>query len=70
MNGWRASSKRINDNLDLPGALALTWRVAKSGAPAHVKLEVVREFDKVFGLGLDTATQTYQVPDEVTGPGP
>ena len=52
---------RVNDNLDLPGALSLTWRLAKGDAPDRVKLEIVREFDKVLGLGLDTGNQTYEV---------
>ena len=58
---------RVNDNLDLPGALSLTWRLAKSDASDRVKLEIVREFDKVLGLGLDTGNQTHEVTAEVTG---
>ena len=59
--------ERVNNNLDLPGVLAITWRLARSDVPDGVKLELVREFDKVLGLGFDTVAQTYEVADDVTG---
>ena len=57
--------ERANDNLDLPGALALTWELVRFDLPGQVKLEVLSEYDKVLGLGLREVTDAYQVPDDV-----
>jgi cysteinyl-tRNA synthetase len=57
--------KRIDDNLDLPGALALTWKLARADLPGQTKLEIVREFDQVLGLRLGSGGDEYRVPAEV-----
>ena len=57
--------ERATDNLDMPGALALTWKMARSGLPSQVKVDLLRRFDKVLGLGLDDVSNAYTVPDEV-----
>ena len=57
--------ERVNDNLDLPGALRLAWKVSRSDLSPRLKLQILREFDSVLGLGLDQVTEAYRVPDEV-----
>ena len=57
---------RANDNLDMPGALALTWKMVRSDLPAHWKRQTLRDFDRVLGLDLDrTVAEDYAVPDDV-----
>ena len=43
--------KRINDDLDMPGALAVLWELIRDER-ATGKVETVRKMDKVFGLDL------------------
>lgn len=44
----------LNDDLNLPEALAQTWKLIDDPAiPAADKLATIREFDKVLGLTLD-----------------
>ncbi|KKU44892.1 MAG: Cysteine-tRNA ligase [Microgenomates group bacterium GW2011_GWA2_46_7] len=45
--------ERIQDDLDLPGALAVTWEVAKSNIPGRDKAELLADFDRVLGLKLN-----------------
>ena len=47
---------RLDDDLDLPGGLAVLWGMAKSSLPSRSKLELLREWDTVLGLDLDRAT--------------
>jgi len=47
---------RINDDLDIPGALALMWTGLKDN---KLDYKTLIEFDKTLGLGLDN------IPDEV-----
>ncbi|MDA1227623.1 MAG: cysteine--tRNA ligase [SAR202 cluster bacterium Casp-Chloro-G4] len=56
---------RVNDNLDLPGALALTWEMARSDMPGQAKLAAMKRFDAILGMDLDSAERTYKVPQEV-----
>ena len=58
----------INDDLDLPKALALTWDLMKDDAiSAADKRATVLDFDKVFGLNLADfkATAEDDAPAEV-----
>ena len=57
--------QRIDDNLDLPGALALTWKLVRADLPHQTKLEIVREFDYVLGLRLGSVGDEYRVPAAV-----
>ena len=57
---------RVNDNLDMPGALAMTWRLVRSGLPAGVKLGVLSKYDEVLGLGLFAVSQADMVPGAVS----
>lgn len=59
--------ERISDDLDLPGALAVVWEVAKSNIPGTDKAEILAEFDRVLGVGIgNSAIQQFsETPKEV-----
>jgi cysteinyl-tRNA synthetase len=42
----------INDDLNMPRALALTWELVKSDLPPSTKKATILEFDRVLGLRL------------------
>ncbi|MGC9048859.1 MAG: cysteine--tRNA ligase [Patescibacteria group bacterium] len=42
----------INDDLDIPRALAITWDLVKSNLPNSTKIASLFKFDKVLGLKL------------------
>jgi cysteinyl-tRNA synthetase len=50
---------RINSDLNLPRALALTWELVRSDLPAPAKKATLLEFDRVLGLRLSE----WQPPD-------
>ena len=63
---WRSRFvDRVSDDLDLPGALALTWELVRSELPGQLKLQIVRDYDKVLGLALDNVVDAYHVPRDV-----
>ena len=65
---WRGRLlERANDNLDMPGALALTWEAAHSDLPAGEKLAVIRDFDRLLGLDLADVRERYRVSAETLG---
>ncbi len=45
-------TREINDDLNMPRALAITWDVLKSDLPPATKKATLLEFDRVLGLGL------------------
>ncbi len=52
----------INDDLNMPVAMSVIWDMMRSnGISSNDKLELVKDFDKVFGLNLD---QTVKNPIE------
>ena len=56
----------INDDLNMPRALALTWDLLRSDLPEDVKKATVVEFDKVLGLRLEEwKPAVIDVPAEV-----
>ena len=58
---------QVNDDLNMPRALALTWDLAKSDLPSSAKKATLLEFDRVFGLRLaDWQPATEVVPSEIT----
>ena len=64
---WRqAFLDRVNDDLDMPGALALTWAMTRCGLPDHAKLSLLLEFDGVLGMGLAGSVESWSVPEHVT----
>ena len=58
--------ERLNDNLDMPGALALTWEMARTDLPGAAKLEILFRFDEVLGLGFERAGNISPIPTEVS----
>lgn len=45
-------TQEINDDLNLPRALAVTWELVKSDLPPAVKKATLLQFDRVLGLRL------------------
>ncbi len=61
-----AFQERINDDLNMPRALALTWDLLGSDLPAGVKKGTILQFDRVFGLGLaDWQPKEAMIPPEI-----
>ena len=60
---WRGRFNDALDNdLDMPRALGITWEMARSDLPGGSKLALLLEFDRVFGLGLDAVPGRYPLP--------
>jgi cysteinyl-tRNA synthetase len=61
--------EKINDDLNMPQALAVLQEVLKTSLPPADKLATVLDFDKVLGLGLDdvlhSVADTVEIPQEV-----
>jgi cysteinyl-tRNA synthetase len=55
---WAAAS----DDLGMPRALAIAWRVARSRLPAQVKRELLMDFDRLLGLDLVRAETEAEPP--------
>jgi cysteinyl-tRNA synthetase len=56
----------INDDLNLPRALAVAWEALRGDLPAAVKRATLLRFDTVLGLGLaDWAPRVVAVPADV-----
>ena len=53
----------INNDLDIPQALALTWELMKDNSisPADKRATVI-DFDRVLGFGLDSFTPITDIP--------
>jgi cysteinyl-tRNA synthetase len=45
---------QINDDLNLPRAMAVTWDLVRSDVPAATKQATLWQFDRVLGLQLST----------------
>ena len=45
-------TEEINDDLNMPRALALAWETLRGDLPGAVKRATLARFDEVFGLGL------------------
>ena len=57
---------QINDDLNMPRALALTWELVKSDLPGPAKKATLLEFDQILGLDLATWQPTAEaVPEEI-----
>lgn len=57
----------INDDLNTPRALALTWELTRADLPPATKKATLLQFDRVFGLDLAHWQPTAAaVPDEIT----
>ncbi len=55
----------VENDLDMPGALALTWELVRSELPGQAKMALLLEFDQIYGLDLDQVPQEYQLPEPV-----
>jgi cysteinyl-tRNA synthetase len=58
---WEAAA----NDLDLPVALATTWRVARSGLPLQVKRDLLLDFDRLLGLDLQRAEPLPEASTEI-----
>jgi cysteinyl-tRNA synthetase len=55
----------INDDLDTPKALALTWQIVKDKKiSAKDKIKLIADFDKIFGLDLFKEKEK-EIPKEI-----
>jgi cysteinyl-tRNA synthetase len=59
----RRFAEALADDLDMPRALAVVWRLVRSDAPAALKARLLREWDAV--LGLELFAQPREVPEAV-----
>lgn len=57
----------INDDLNMPNALAIVWDLVKSDYPKSAKLESLYKMDKVLGLNLKEVQEKkpLEIPEEV-----
>ncbi len=66
VDDWRGKFReRLEDDLDLPGALALTWDMVRSELPGPAKRSLLLEFDEIFGLDLGQVPEAYAIPATV-----
>ncbi len=57
----------VNDDLNVPRALAVAWEALRGDLPPAVKRATLLQFDRVFGLGLAAwAPRQETAPDAVT----
>ena len=58
---WEAAS----DDINVPGALAVAWRVARSKLPGEVRRELLMDFDRFLGLDLMAVDERADLPAEI-----
>ncbi len=58
---WEA----VDSDLNLPGALAITWEMVRSSLPGRAKMGLLLEFDEMFGLDLHQAPVANSVGEEI-----
>jgi cysteinyl-tRNA synthetase len=59
---------KISDDLAMPEAMAIVWKMMKSDLSPEDKWATLLDFDKVLGLGLeisDLKSQISEIPEEV-----
>ncbi len=54
----------INDDINLPQALAVVWDLLNSNCPSGAKKKTLLKFDEVLGLGLNKIKQV-KIPKEI-----
>ena len=63
---WRGRFwEAVDNDLDLPRALGITWEMVRSPLRDQAKLALLLEFDGVLGLGLEGVKGGYELPSEV-----
>ena len=56
----------VEDDLNMPEALAVVWAVVKSNIPGPDKYDLLIDFDKVLGLGLgEIPNSKFPIPNEI-----
>lgn len=56
----------VNNDLNIPQALAIVWDLVRSDYPTSAKAESLLKMDQVLGLGLkDYVSKPREIPDEV-----
>ena len=56
----------MNDDLNVPRALAVAWEALRGDVPPAQKRATLAKFDRVFGLALERWTPREEaIPDEV-----
>ena len=60
---WNAAANGLN----IPAALGVAWRVARSRLPGSIKRELLLDFDRLLGLDLAKVERTADLPAEITG---
>ncbi len=55
----------VGDDLNLPRALAVAWRVARSRLPGTIKRELLMDFDRVLALEILRPEPIQAIPPEV-----
>ncbi|MFQ5471739.1 MAG: glycosyltransferase, partial [Dehalococcoidia bacterium] len=58
---WNAAA----DDLNIPSALAIAWRVARSRWPLAIKRDLLIDFDRLLGLDLLRADPVPEVSSEI-----
>lgn len=57
---------QVNDDLNMPRALAVTWELARSALPDSTKKATIQEFDRILGLRLaDWSPSEEIIPAEI-----
>lgn len=56
--------EKVNDDLNMPEAVAVVWNIIKSDLEESVKLATILEIDKVLGLKIEEKIG-FEVPSEV-----
>jgi cysteinyl-tRNA synthetase len=57
-------TQALENDLNMPEALAVVWEVAKSNIPNYDKVDLLNQFDRVLGLNLNKE-KTMQVDEKV-----
>jgi len=55
----------INDDLNMPRAMAAIQEMLKSDMPGAEKHATILDFDRVLGLSLDQVDKAQEIPPEV-----
>ena len=55
---WEA----IEDDLNLPRALAIAWQLARSEEPMGLKRHILLQFDQIFGFNLASRNTVKEIP--------
>jgi cysteinyl-tRNA synthetase len=59
-------TSQVNDDLNMPRAMAITWELVKSGIPSATKKATIRLFDRVLGLKLlDWKPSEESIPNNI-----